>query len=209
MHALGRAPVRIMDDVRDSSDFLDLATSLGNPIVNQDGTVVRELKVTDSEAAKPNTLSSRFGKGIFPFHTDTAFWTVPARWLLLRFVSGDSQRPTYCIQSEELIRSFSTSLVRRSAWICSTGTENTYSTITFQNCGSDGFRYDPVCMKPANNAAREIDAIFRPRCFEMSGIEIKWIPNRVAIIDNWSSLHARGRSTATDQSRVLQRIYLR
>ena len=203
--------IRVMDNVRTTAEFIDLASSIGTLIELPEGKVCQELHVTDSKEAKPNTLSSRFGMGMFPFHTDTAFWELPARWVLLRAVSGDLDRPTHLQSFKELFQGVSRSLVRRSAWICDTGVAKRYSTISFIHEGSEGFRYDPNCMTPANNAARQVDEMIRHQCFDLNGDMIKWIPDRVAIIDNWAWLHARGASSAPaeSQSRILQRIYLK
>jgi len=204
-------PVRVIDNVLSTAEFVELASSIGKPIELPEGNVCKELYVTDSNEAKPNTLSSRFGMGMFPFHTDTVFWGLPTRWVLLRAVSGDLDRPTHLQSFEDLLQGLSTSTVRRSAWICDTGVSKRYSTLSFVHEGKEGFRYDPNCMKPANNAARQIDEIIRQQCFGLTGKSIKWIPNRVAIIDNWAWLHARGESSAPSESksRTLQRIYLK
>lgn len=204
-------PIRVVDNIRTTAEFIDLAPSIGTLIELSEGKVCQELYVTDSKDAKPNTLSSRYGIGIFPFHTDTAFWKLPARWVLLRAVSGDLDRPTHLQSFQKLFQGVSRSLVRRSAWICDPGIGRRYSTISFIHEGREGFRYDLNCMTPANNAARQVDEMVRDRCFDLKGDTIKWIPNRVAIIDNWAWLHARGDSSAFagTQSRILQRIYLK
>lgn len=209
MSASQTSKIEIQDGVQDTSAFFELASSLGDPISLQNGTFVKELQVSRHSEAKPNSLSSRFGRGMFPFHTDTAFWRLPARWVLLRAVSGDLERPTHFMSFEKLFRDLTPSHIRRSAWVCDTGTAKSYSTIFFNSAGVEGFRYDPNCMRPANKAANEVDAVIRPRCFELNGQLINWIPNRVAIIDNWTWLHARGETLASEQKRILQRIYIK
>jgi alpha-ketoglutarate-dependent taurine dioxygenase len=78
----------------------------------------------------------------------------------------------------------------------------------FEHDGQSGLRYDPNCMVPANKAAREVDEFLRPRCFQIDGNRIEWQPNRVAVIPNWSYLHARGLSGHNDLDRVIERIYI-
>ena len=62
-------------------------------------------------------MSAQFGMGEFPLHTDTAFWTIPARFLILR-VSGDTRRPTTLLSFRKLINRglIDTNLMNRSVW---------------------------------------------------------------------------------------------
>ncbi len=50
--------------------------------------------------AKPNTLSSRYGMGPFPFHTDVAHWLLSARFVILYCQQpGSGARPTLLLDS--------------------------------------------------------------------------------------------------------------
>lgn len=56
---------------------------------------VRDIRPQPISLAKTNTLSSRYGTEAFPFHTDTAHWDQPARFLALYCVNpGAGKRPT-------------------------------------------------------------------------------------------------------------------
>jgi L-asparagine oxygenase len=56
---------------------------------------VRDIRPQPVQLAKENTLSSRYGTEAFPFHTDTAHWDRPARYLALYCVDpGEGKRPT-------------------------------------------------------------------------------------------------------------------
>src|ERR1700720_1820892 len=67
-----------------SDELLDLIAPLGKIVVDpRNPSPIREIQPQTLEDATPNTLSSRFGLGQFPFHTDTAHWKIPARYLVL------------------------------------------------------------------------------------------------------------------------------
>src|ERR1700733_14506048 len=80
-------------NVPDRAEFLELARSLGRPMMSPTGQLIKEIKITSKLLARPGTLSAAHGRGAFPLHTDTAFWPIPARYLMLR-IQGDARRPT-------------------------------------------------------------------------------------------------------------------
>ena len=196
------------DGITSSEDFLKLATEFGRPIPSRDGAFITKLTVSSHDSGRRNTLSSRYGEGFFPFHTDTAFWATPARFVLLRGVSGNLSRATLLAPFAPLLEELSSSTIERSAWICDTGRSKRLTTFGFKRDSSRGNRYDPNCMTPANKSAHEIDAVFRPRSFDPSGQRLEWIPNRVIIIPNWSFMHARENYEFEDGDRLLERIYI-
>jgi L-asparagine oxygenase len=200
---------QLLDGIQNEESFLHVAMKLGDPIALADGNFIKELKVRSKRDAKINTLGSRFGTGMFPFHTDTAFWSPPARLVLLRAVSGDLSRGTYVKPFDDLFEGISGHEIRRSVWICDTGKRKFYSTISFEASHQRGYRFDPNCMRPANALAKQIEEIIKPRCLELNKNRIGWQPNMVAVIPNWTHLHARGASNSSQQERTLQRIYLR
>ncbi len=200
---------QLLDGIQDEDSFLRVAMKLGDPIALTGGSFIKELKVRRKRDAKINTLSARFGTGMFPFHTDTSFWSHPARLVLLRALSGDLSRGTYVKSFVDLFEGISGHEIRRSAWICDTGKRKFYSTINFEASHQRGYRFDPNCMRPANASAKHIEEIIKPRCLQLNKGRIDWQPNRVAVIPNWTHLHARGTSNSLQQERTLQRIYVR
>lgn len=199
---------RIHDSICSEEEFVEFASSLGRPVPLANGSVVKTLRVSPSREARSNSLSQRFGTGSFPFHTDTAFWPRPARLVLLRGVSGDLRRPTILTPFSSAINLAASRRVRQAAWLCDTGYRKNYTTMHFEYDGVYGLRYDPNCMAPANKAAQEIDELLRPHCFDIKGELIEWVPNRVAVIPNWTYLHARAPSRWEDLDRLIERIYI-
>ena len=152
----GLASVKGIDD---GKSLLELAKSLGNPIRNHRGEFMRELRVMPRTVARPNTLSATFGTGRFPLHTDTALWTVPARFLVMRAI-GDTRRSTtvcpfgklFALAGERL-----TTAIRKSIWTLKGETASIYCEMAFRTPNHCcGFRYDRQCMAPANPAAQEV-----------------------------------------------------
>src|SRR5260370_12977058 len=83
------------------SALLELARSIGRPVPSPSGELVRELAPKPPAAAGRGTLSKAYGMGAFPLHTDTAFWPVPARYVVL-LASGDIRRYTSVLTFTDL-----------------------------------------------------------------------------------------------------------
>jgi hypothetical protein len=191
--------------------MLSLAKSLGMPTETDDGHLVKRLKPLDSINARSNTLSAHHGLGAFPLHTDTAFWPEPCRYLVLR-VLGDKRRVTTVITFDDLFKCTipdANSLADHSVWLMKTGRKKFYCSMHFPCRRGKGWRYDPVCMVPANQSANEISR--EMYCLAHSGIgfPIPWEQGTAVVIDNWMALHGRGESPENEGARVLERIYVR
>jgi hypothetical protein len=193
------------------SSLLELARDLGRPLHNATGELIRELRVVPCTMARPYTLSATFGSGRFPLHTDTAFWTLPARFLVMRAI-GDTRRPTtVCPFSDlfELAGDKLATVVRKSVWSLRASTASIYCEMSFRgHSRSLGFRYDRQCMTPANLAAREVDEYITSAASETVTQLISWSEGTAVVIANWVSLHGRGPKPPDEQERIVQRIYV-
>jgi L-asparagine oxygenase len=66
------------------TDLMGFVQALGSVRVDpRSPELVRDIRPQSVDSAKTNTLSSRYGTDPFPFHTDTAHWDRPARYLAL------------------------------------------------------------------------------------------------------------------------------
>lgn len=187
---------------------LEVATSLGVPQVERrDPRVYRVISPTPVASAKPNTLSSRYGTGPFPFHSDTAYWVRPARYLLLHCLSpGASRRPTLLLDSSEWRLSPSESqLLQRGLWIA--GDKRPFlSTILQSTKRGLLLRYDQDCMQPASASGNMAQPLIRSRIFSSQPVEIRWQVGMLLIIDNHRMLHSRGAAAQPDLDRRLGRV---
>ena len=158
----GIARVKLADE----SDLLQIAKTLGEPLPStRDGTLVETLKVMPSESGHSNSMTSRFGMGSFPLHTDQAFKRRPPHYILLYHAPPITSRGTTFVSlpameftNEEL------EYLRRGVWSVATGNSTFLSPIlsTFPNMTSPILRYDPCIMNPiCPFARRAADAIAR------------------------------------------------
>lgn len=192
-----------------SSDLLRLAKSLGKPVENARYDLISELRVAASSEARPLTLSAAFGTGIFPLHTDTAFWPIPAKFLVM-LAKGDIRRTTTVCSMRRILDSGGShfvNLIERSIWTVRRKDGSRYGPMTLSTKGiSSGVRFDRQCMKPANTSAREVAAYFDHSAAPVEHLE--WRPHTAVVISNWHALHGRGSQPPNEQERILQRIYV-
>jgi hypothetical protein len=77
------------------TDLIGIVQHLGNVRFDPRSPMpVRDISPQLPSSAKANTLSSRYGTDAFPFHTDTAHWDHPAKYLALFCVNpGEGAQP--------------------------------------------------------------------------------------------------------------------
>ena len=200
----------LVDGVSSPADLLDLGRSLGSPLPAPNGELVKEIRRVPPGEARPRSQSAIYGFGSFPLHTDTAFWALPARYVLLR-AYGDTRRPTTVKAFSELLRRCDPGIkasARNSVWLVRGGNKAFYCSSRFRSGGVAGWRYDLDLMSPANSAATEVDRALRPLA-TTEGDFIKWSSNLAAVICNWTCLHGRGVQPLDEGVRIIQRLYVR
>ena len=188
--------------------LLEFIAPLGTILVDpRSPTPVREIRPQTMADAKANTLSSRYGLGAFPFHTDSAHWNIPARYLVLHCVQpGSGERPTLIQDSlgwtegDDLKNA-----AIREVWksgharpqLCTAG-------IMIKD--RFAVRFDEGCMTPMTAAASRLRTKIRDYIDSSPIINVIWAPRTVLILDNHRMLHARGAASRPDPDRVLSRI---
>ena len=191
-------------DVRTSREPIEtLAASLGpitfDPRYPQE---VRDISPTPAQSAPPNTLASRYGLGAFPFHTDTAHWVMPCRFVVFRCISpGSGARPTLLIDAD---RAFSELEIGEGVWVTA------FVRPRLCSARADGprpiWRYNPDCMRPYSLRAKEESTRMRRRLDDETYVRHRWDAGDVLVVDNWRMLHARGPTMTPDTDRVLTRV---
>lgn len=139
-------------------DMLSVAWDLGQLTPAPTGELIKVLVPTPAADAPRQTLSSQYGTGAQPLHTDTAFWPIPVRYVVLS-VRGDKRRSTELLSFDDAISTLGTSersLVDRSVWHARPSVGNFYCSMRFQCDGIRGWRFDPITMVPINAAARTL-----------------------------------------------------
>lgn len=199
-----------IDGINTDDQLMNIAKCLGVPIPISATSYVAYLRPTRTHHAKPNTLSSSHGLGAFPLHTDTAFWPLPARYLIMR-VLGDHSRPTTIIDFKTVFTHCSKRElhdIRQSIWRIRIPGLQCYCSMMFKHRNQTGWRFDPNCMSPVNGAAKRAAkqlSRYLNRCRPFS---VKWTIGKAVVIDNWRALHGRGRRPVRERNRILHRIYV-
>jgi len=201
----------IVEGVSSSRELVDLGRTIGCPVPSPNGELVKEIRRVPVEKAAPGSQSSIYGTGPFPLHTDTFFWPVPARYVLLRCY-GDTRRPTTVMGITDLLSACDehfASLAEKSVWIVGTTSKRFYCSLKFRHQDSVGWRYDADFMSPANDAAIRVQKILRPLVTSANVVSIDWTGNKAAILSNWMALHGRGPEPPNEGIRVIERLYVR
>jgi hypothetical protein len=194
----------------DRGDLLAIAHELGAPRGDfRNPEIVRRISPKSSINSKANTLSSRYGLAEFPLHTETAYWTRPARYLVLRCVDpGQGRRPTTILDTKLLkLGPTERKLFVNEVWKVHSR-RPFLCTLMEEINGHIAFRFDPECMLPITRGARRTLAIMTELLAQARVTEIQWSAGELLVLDNRRLLHGRGASTLLDEDRVLERVLI-
>ena len=197
--------------ISNDADLLEVARSLGTPVRSHEGGFIKSITPMSEAQAKPKTLSATHGIGPFPAHTDTAFWTLPCRYIVMRVV-GDIRRSTTVLRFADIFHQCDRSdqsTAEHSVWRVNILGRQFYCSMRFQDSNSWGWRYDAQCMYPANSAAQKMYELI-PRVIISTRQEIvNWSNDCAVVVANWRALHGRGSAPSKEGTRELHRIYVR
>ena len=197
----------LVDGVSSQDELLELGRALGCLVPAPNGELVKEIRRIPADEAPPGSQSSIYGAGPFPLHTDTVFWPLPVRYILLRGY-GDTRRPTTVMSFSNLVRECDTqfhALAQSSVWLAGAGPKRFYCSLRFRDGNSSGWRYDVDLMSPANDAAVQVDKVLRPLVTSEKLDSIAWSGNTAVVLSNWTTLHGRGPEPPEEGVRVIER----
>lgn len=193
---------------RTKAAVLDIAAKLGVPLVeSRDPSLYRVISPTPREGSRPNTLSSRYGTEPFPFHTDTAYWLDPARYLLLHCRhAGSGGRPTLLIDTFKWrLKHDERALLFRGLWIV--GDKRPFlGTVLTSTPRGVRIRYDRDCMRPAAKSGEFASKLLAHKIRSSRVTRLTWRRGMLLILDNYRMLHSRGAASAPDPDRELGRV---
>lgn len=201
----------LIDGVSSQEELLKLGRALGCPVPTPNGELVKEIRRVPTEEAPPGSQSSIYGTGSFPLHTDTVFWPLPVRYVLLRGY-GDTRSPTTVMSFSDLVREYDAQFhvfAQRSVWVVGAGSKRFYCSLQFRDGDSSGWRYDFDLMSPANDAAIQVDRVLRPLVSSEKVDSITWSGDTAVVLSNWTTLHGRGPEPPDEGVRVIERLYVR
>jgi alpha-ketoglutarate-dependent taurine dioxygenase len=195
-------------DLRDDA-ALQFSSHFGEVVPDaRDGRLVKTIAPSESRVASRNTLSSRYGYGAFPFHTDTAHWRTPARLLVLICVApGGGRRPTRLIDTRQWrLAPDEAHVLANEVWVVREVATPFYCTAL----STDGhFRVNFDCMSPAVAGQDESRRIMSSRIEASEPTAIEWEAGCALVIDNRRMLHARGAARMPDVERKVTRLLVR
>lgn len=201
--------VQFITEKKNNEELLKMASKYGTPYPDSNGYLIQKLESKSKDKSLKKSLSFNFGLGKFPYHTDTAFTDLPARYLLLTSVLN-SKTPTNILDFYKIINNLSQTeikIIENSIFALKTPQESRFVKMIFKFKGTLGVRFDPNIMTPYNKNAKNAIEIIENHISKLKPYEIDWTNNNVIIIDNWRCLHSR--SKVIDDKRILKRIYIK
>ncbi len=152
------------------------------------------LRPTERSEANRNSLSSRYGLGAFPFHTDTAHWKNPCRYICIACKSpGSDKRPTILKNMDAIPLSESQiDLLSYALFLVRNGRNSFYTSILSILEKERQWRFDPGCMLPQNSSGIAAADLMGELIKLAPSEEVAWDSGDVLIIDNHRVLHGRG-----------------
>jgi len=192
----------------DAKDLLIFARGLGRPQHDpRDRLLVKDIRPQPENVANANTLSSRYGMGAFPFHTEAAYLPRPPMFLLLYCVNpGSGGRTTVLLDSVDLFSRMSKPR-RPGTWVVKAGRRPFLCDALWGSPPTDfGIRYDRECLFPRGRAARSEEQAIREFVSESTPTTIPWTTRQLLIVSNHRMLHGRGDSNTNDHDRWLKRV---
>lgn len=157
----------------------------------------RANRATSAQCARPNTLSSRYGLGEFPLHTDGAEMDHPPRYVLLA-----STLPRVAATLVLSLKHPSGPLLNHgSALFRVVGRRQCHFARFSENRPSGAMvRYNAATHRPMNDAAANIEADIAVS--SPLAERIDWTRMRAVIVDNWICLHGREQVEQSDRGKM-------
>jgi alpha-ketoglutarate-dependent taurine dioxygenase len=185
--------------------MLTLARSLGEVVAGRNKHLVEPVIPRPVDAAFPASLSSVYGLGTLPMHTDTAHWSTPCRYLVMACAEpGPQPTPTLLMDSNRVELSDQERLAMlRAVFLIRNGHRSFYGYV--KDSSREFLRLDPGCMAPVCSEGAAVLRVFERDRQRHLLQRHDWKLGDILIIDNWRMLHGRGDGEQTSPGRVLLR----
>jgi hypothetical protein len=197
---------QVLDDIADNEALYAIGSSLGDLVTDPSRRMQAILRPRHSDEVLTRSFSYRHGYGAFPLHTDTAFWSTPARYIILRSIAPSSTT-TLVLPKQATDLLFSDSRSNRAVFWLGTNTGTRYAKVRLEE-PAVGYRFDPNNMRAANEDGKWLaERVLQAAASELT--HIVWTGRNALVIDNWRCLHGRGEVAPHDSNRALLRLYVR
>lgn len=151
-----------------------------------------------------SSLSSKYGYGDFPLHTDGAHQKRPPDYICL-FAPKTRATPTYIVDPRPTI-DLESDMAKQAMFLVKRNGRVFRSRFVTQKDGIKFIRYNRDTMTPDNSAAQKIaETIVELR---QNAVVIDWSNCALVVIDNRVMLHGRGH-VETQNSSYIRRLELR
>lgn len=200
----------MVDFKLNENELIDFSRQLGVVLPDDNGNSIQYLKPKSNLTGVRDSLSFNFGYSNFPFHTDTAFWPLPARYLVLTS-ENISDCSTFLFDFNLIFNECNAKElldIKKSVFLLKTFAVQKFTTLVIQEKETIGIRYDPNIMFPVNNSSKRTIELINCSLEKLKSIEVEWTGDNIIIVDNWRFMHSRG-DTSNDKERLLKRIYLK
>ena len=190
--------------------LIDLASSIGSIISLPDGRLFSILEPNDGHGAVAGTFSKKYAFSSFPFHTDTAYWARPARYIVMGAMSESSCK-TLMLNMRLAVQELGSKAMlaaKMSIFTIKTIEGHKYTSGFIKEGELEGFRFDPNIMSPKNPEANEFHTLISDYIATAEATSISWTGANAVIIDNWNTVHAREKVEEHQLDRRLIRIYV-
>lgn len=192
-------------------ELIDISNVIGLPVESRiGGYIIDRLSPKKKESAYKNSLSNIHELNSFPLHSDTAYYKIPVKYIMLYCKNpGTGGRPTYLYDTYQLINTDEELRFKLTNTIYKVINGRNSFLTTLYNLDTSFFRFDRDCMRSTTSEGeellKEIDSLIQKNDIQ----EVKWSLGDLLIIDNWRFLHGRGSSKSEDFERLLYRISIR
>ncbi len=180
---------------------------LGESLAAGDLLDIQRLTPLPKGVGRGHSFSDAFGWDEFPLHTDTSFWSEPARYVVMQS-AVHSSTATLLLDRKKVISLLMQPSAERAIFRCKRKDGPIYSGLTQKDSGMPKWavRFDPSHMVAVNDAAKDFMKLVDAALLDAT--EFHYSGENALLIDNWACLHGRGAIAPTDRERVLLRAYI-
>lgn len=202
--------ISIIEKNYNDNELISFAKKMGIIVPDDNGLDIQILTPKKQGEGIRDSFGYNYGLKDYPYHIDTAFWPIPARYLILKS-EYKSDCNTYYLRFEDIFSYFTKEEIKQinhASCLIKTFNVRRFTSLKFKVNHIVGFRYDPNTISGYNNEAKicltrieEIIKLISPQ-------KIEWTGKNFIILDNWKGVHARS-SVLDHENRILKRIYVK
>lgn len=200
--------VTIFEKPDSHEEILSFARRIGKVLPGDNGGLIQEIKAKHKGQGIVGSFSYNVGLNEFPWHTDTAYWDSPVRWLLL-FADTPNDCTTNYLRLDDLFayNADYKLLARKALFLRKLPGSVSVVSFLFKFNDTEGYRYDQNIMVPYNSEAFKLDKLIRDYISSSDWERIQWTGKNMALIDNWKGIHNRSDCHACP-GRKIYRLYI-